>query len=163
MTKPQMISMFFAMIITSALVSAGTLAGGIWWLTKSGEGLSLTSSPLAFLSENQPEEEYKGPSFHPLDKLVLTVKGKKQTHFVMLELAIETRRLERIQQIDSYMPMIQNEMLKLFSDKTFDELQQTGAIDVLQGEVKETLLKAFEKTNLVHDIEDVLLTKYVVQ
>lgn len=43
MTKPQMISMFFAMIITSALVSAGTLAGGIWWLTKSGEGLSLTS------------------------------------------------------------------------------------------------------------------------
>lgn len=81
----------------------------------------------------------------------------------MLELAIETRRLERIQQIDSYMPMIQNEMLKLFSDKTFDELQQTGAIDVLQGEVKETLLKAFEKTNLVHDIEDVLLTKYVVQ
>jgi flagellar FliL protein len=163
MTKPQMISMFLAMIITSALVSAGTLAGGIWWLSKSSEALNLESSPLTFLSPVQPEEEQKGPSFHPLDKLVLTVKGKKQTHFVMLELAIETRRLERVQKIDNYMPMIQNAMLKLFNDKTFDELQQTGAIDVLQGEVKETLLQAFEKNHIVHDIDDVLLTKYVVQ
>ncbi|NMV28211.1 flagellar basal body-associated FliL family protein, partial [Vibrio parahaemolyticus] len=116
---------------------------------------------LSFLVTEQPTS--KGPSFHPLDKVVLTVKGKKQTHFVMLELAIETRRPERIKEIDEYMPMVQNSLLKLFSDKTFDQLQQAGAIDILQDEVKQTLLLAFAKTDIVREIDDVLLTKYVVQ
>ena len=169
MTKQQMIALFIAMIITSALVSAATVVGGIWYLNKSSESSSsessvsnfLEDSPLAFLTSEQPAT--KGPRFHPLDKVVLTIKGKKQTHFVMLELAVETRRPERIKDIDAYMPMIQNSLLKLFSDKTFDELQQAGAIDTLQSEVKETLLFAFAKTDFVRDIDDVLLTKYVVQ
>jgi flagellar FliL protein len=167
MTKQQMIALFITMIITSALVSAAV--GGIWYLNKSSESSSsessvsnfLEDSPLALLTSEQPAT--KGPRFHPLDKVVLTIKGKKQTHFVMLELAVETRRPERIKDIDAYMPMIQNSLLKLFSDKTFDELQQAGAIDTLQSEVKETLLLAFAKTDFVRDIDDVLLTKYVVQ
>ncbi|PIB13438.1 flagellar basal body-associated FliL family protein [Vibrio rotiferianus] len=165
MTKPQMITIIFAMIITSALVSAGTVVGGIWYLKHSGEEKSfenlIENSPLSFLTKE--EEVVKGPSFHPLDKVVLTIKGKKQTHFVMLELAVETRNPERIQDIDNYMPMIQNSLLKLFSDKTFDELQQSGAIEALQKEVKDTLLLSFAETSIVRDIDDVLLTKYVVQ
>ncbi|MCF6450781.1 flagellar basal body-associated FliL family protein [Vibrio sp. MMG022] len=169
MTKQQMIALFIAMIITSALVSAATVVGGIWYINKSSEPASsesgvsafLEDSPLAFLTAEEPTSN--GPSFHPLDKVVLTIKGKKQTHFVMLELAVETRRPERIKNIDNYMPMVQNSLLKLFSDKTFDELQQAGSIDILQNEVKETLLLAFAKTDIVRDIDDVLLTKYVVQ
>lgn len=166
MTKQQMIALFIAMIITSALVSAATIMGGIWYLNKHAQespdsGSLIDGSPLSFLVTEEPTS--KGPSFHPLDKVVLTVKGKKQTHFVMLELAIETRRPERIKDIDEYMPMVQNSLLKLFSDKTFDELQQAGAIDILQNEVKQTLLLAFAKTDIVREIDDVLLTKYVVQ
>ena len=139
MTKQQMIALFIAMIITSALVSAATIMGGIWYLNKHAQespdsGSLIDDSPLSFLVTEEPTS--KGPSFHPLDKVVLTVKGKKQTHFVMLELAIETRRPERIKDIDEYMPMVQSSLLKLFSDKTFDELQQAGAIDILQNEVK---------------------------
>ena len=166
MTKQQMIALFIAMIITSALVSAVTIMGGIWYLNKHAQespdsGSLIEDSPLSFLVTEQPTS--KGPSFHPLDKVVLTVKGKKQTHFVMLELAIETRRPERIKEIDEYMPMVQNSLLKLFSDKTFDQLQQAGVIDILQDEVKQTLLLAFAKTDIVREIDDVLLTKYVVQ
>ncbi len=166
MTKQQMIALFIAMIITSALVSAATIMGGIWYLNKHAQespdsGSLIDDSPLSFLVTEEPTS--KGPSFHPLDKVVLTVKGKKQTHFVMLELAIETRRPERIKDIDEYMPMVQNSLLKLFSDKTFDELQQAGAIDILQNEVKQTLLLAFAKTDIAREIDDVLLTKYVVQ
>ncbi|KZX55684.1 flagellar protein [Vibrio sp. HI00D65] len=169
MTKKQMITLFIAMIITSALVSATTVIGGIWYLNKSAElsqsgaGINdfLETSPLAFLTSNKSEQN--GPSFHPLEKVVLTIKGKKQTHFVMLELAIETRRLERIKNIDDYMPMVQNALLKLFSNKTFDELQQPGTIDTLQAEIKSTLLSAFDKTDIVRNIDDVILTKYVVQ
>ncbi|EEX31793.1 flagellar biosynthesis protein FliL [Vibrio coralliilyticus ATCC BAA-450] len=81
----------------------------------------------------------------------------------MLEVAIETRRPERIQNIDDYMPIVRNSLLKLFSDKTYEDLHQDGAVNLLQNQVKQTVLLAFEKTDILRDIDDVLLTKYVVQ
>ncbi|MCG9678325.1 flagellar basal body-associated FliL family protein [Vibrio sp. Isolate24] len=165
MTKQQMIALFAAMILTSALVSAATVIGGIWLIKQSGDTPQSESffsdSPLAFLiEERQPAQT---PSFHSLDKIVLSVKGKRQTHFVMLEVAIETRRPERIQNIDDYMPVVRNSLLKLFSDKTYEDLHQDGAVNLLQNQVKQTVLLAFEKTDILRDIDDVLLTKYVVQ
>lgn len=62
MTKQQMIALFIAMIITSALVSGVTVIGGIWYLNKSAQSVSsassfndyLEDSPLAFLAVEQP-------------------------------------------------------------------------------------------------------------
>ncbi|EGA65709.1 flagellar basal body-associated FliL family protein [Vibrio brasiliensis] len=165
MTKQQLIAIFFAMIITSALVSAATVVGGLWFLKQSGSETEskdlFADSPLAFLT--QPPAPSRTPSFHELDKIVLSVKGKRQTHFVMLEVAVETRRPERIESIDDYMPIVRNSLLKLFSDKTYDDLRQDGAVNQLQNQVKQTVLLALENTDIVAEIDDVLLTKYVVQ
>ncbi|KLN66203.1 MULTISPECIES: flagellar basal body-associated FliL family protein [Vibrio] len=165
MTKQQMIAIFAAMIFTSALVSAATVVGGIWFLKQSGNESSsenfFADSPLSFLTKEPVP--VRTPSFHELEKIVLSVKGKRQTHFVMLEVAIETRRPEKIQNIDDYMPIVRNSLLKLFSDKTYDDLRQDGAVNLLQNQVKQTVLLAFEDTELVREIDDVLLTKYVVQ
>lgn len=159
------------MLLSSAIISASTVFGGILYLqhtakTETGDE-SLFSSfkmPAFFAEEEEEEEEVsKSPSFHPLEKIVLSIKGNNQTHFVMLELAIETRNPERMAAIDNYMPVIQNALLKLFADKHYNDLQEDGAIENLQSEVKSTLITAFNKTGLVQDIDDVLLTKYVVQ
>ncbi|MFB9134712.1 flagellar basal body-associated FliL family protein [Vibrio sp. AK197] len=163
MTKQQLIAMFAAMIITSLLVSAGTIFGGAWYLKNSAssdgaDGGSLM--PSFFSSSSQPS---KDPAFLPLDKVVLSVKGKKQNHFVMIELAIETRYPERIENLDNYTPLIRNALLRLFNNKTYESLNREGAVKELENEVKQTVLLAFEKTDIVREIDDVLLTKYVVQ
>ncbi len=166
MTKPQMFAMIFAMIITSAAVSIGTIFGGVWYLKHSTENTTLQrliDSPALPTAANAVNES-RSRSFHSLDKVVLTVKGnRQQTHFVMLEIAIETRQPERIKEIDNYMPIIQNALLKMFSNKTFEDLQLSSSIDTLQKEVKETLRLSFQGTAIVQAIDDVLLTKYVVQ
>ncbi len=163
MTKKQMIVLFALMVFTSFIVSATTIIGGVWYLKHTSQNTSefWSQSPLSFLS--QEKTTVIPPTFHELDKVVLSVKGKRQTHFVMLEIAIETRRPERIQSIDNYMPVVRNALLKLFSDKTYDDLRQDGSVDLLQNQVKQTVLLAFENTDLVEGIDDVLLTKYVVQ
>ena len=165
MTKKQQIAVFAAMILTSALVSAATVFGGIWLVKQSHEQANADSwvedSPLAFLTDD-PDQAFQ-PSFHPLEKVVLSIKGKRQSHFVMLGLAVETRRPQRITNINDYMPVVRNALLKLFSDKTYEDLRQDGAIEQLQNEIKQTVLLAFQKTDIVRDIDDVLLTKYVVQ
>ncbi|MDD1781871.1 flagellar basal body-associated FliL family protein [Enterovibrio sp. ZSDZ35] len=166
MTKKQLLAVGGMMLLSSALVSVATLSGGIWYLQHATQ--AKTSEDGLFSSFEIPdffskEEVRQGPSFHPLEKIVLSIKGNNQTHFVMLELAIETRSPERMTAIDNYMPVIQNALLKLFADKHYNDLQEEGAIENLQSEVKNTLITAFNKTDLVRDIDDVLLTKYVVQ
>jgi flagellar FliL protein len=160
MTKQQFIAVFIMMILTSVVVSAATVFGAAWYF-KNSPGSELANSPFSFLTDERTS--YQGPSFHPLEKLVLSVKGKKQTHFVMLEMAVETRRPDRIENIDNYMPVVRNAVLKLFSQKTYDDLHGADKIEKLQAEVKQTVLDAFARTDVVRDIDDILLTKYVVQ
>ncbi|ASI89532.1 flagellar basal body-associated FliL family protein [Vibrio mediterranei] len=162
MTKPQLFAMFIAMIVTSALVSAATVFGAAWYLKQAGDDRSMIEdTPLSFLT--QDNQGSQGPSFQSLDKVVLSVRGKKQTHFVMIELAVETRRPDRLQNINDYMPIVRNAMLNLFSQKTYEDLHGEQALASLQDEVKNTVMMAFAKTEVIRDIDDVLLTKYVVQ
>lgn len=162
MTKPQLFAMFIAMIVTSALVSATTVFGAAWYLKQAGDDRSMIEdTPLSFLT--QDNQSSQGPSFQSLDKVVLSVRGKKQTHFVMIELAVETRRPDRLQNINDYMPIVRNAMLNLFSQKLNEDLHGEQALASLQDEVKNTVMMAFAKTEVIRDIDDVLLTKYVVQ
>lgn len=167
MSRKQLLAVIISMVITSVLVSAGTVVGTFWLLTNSGKSEEASTwferSPLAFFSESKPQNKETKPSFHPLEKVVLSVKGKKQSHFVMLEVAIETRELERIKAIDNYMPVVRNSLLKLFSDKTYETLRKEGTVSQLQEEVKLSILEAFADTDIVSDIDDILLTKYVIQ
>lgn len=167
MSRKQLLAVIISVVITSVLVSAGTVVGTFWLLTNSGKNEEANTwferSPLAFFSESEPQNEETKPSFHPLEKVVLSVKGKKQSHFVMLEVAIETRQLERIKAIDNYMPIVRNSLLKLFSDKTYETLRKEGTVSQLQEEVKLSILEAFADTDIVSDIDDILLTKYVIQ
>ncbi|MCA0936729.1 flagellar basal body-associated FliL family protein [Vibrio alginolyticus] len=167
MSKKQLLAVVISVAITSVLVSAGTFIGGLWFLTHSSQSEEnkewLEGTPLAFLTESTPASKETESSFHSLEKIVLSVKGKKQSHFVMLEVAIETRNPERIQAIDNYMPVVRNSLLKLFSDKTYEALREHGTVNQLQEEVKKSILLAFADNDIARDIDDVLLTKYVLQ
>ena len=103
------------------------------------------------------------PSYHSLDKVIISVKGKRQTHYVMMEIAIENNDPEKMKEIDNYMPVIRNTLLKMFSEKTYEQLQEESDIDKLQKELKSTLLQELSEQSFVSNIKNVLLTKYVIQ
>ena len=106
MTKKQMIVLFALMVFTSFIVSATTIIGGVWYLKHTSQNTSefWSQSPLSFLS--QEKTTVIPPTFHELDKVVLSVKVKRQPHFFMLEIAIETRRPARIHTIYHFIPLL---------------------------------------------------------
>ena len=157
MTQRNLVLIIIIILITSVLVAAASVGGTLWYV-KSHQGEGGASFSLPF---GQPENV--DPIFHPLEKLVLSVKGERQTHFIMMELALETRNAEAIEGIDNYMPVVRNALLKLFSNKTYEQLQNQRTIEELQDEVKGTLLNAFSQTRYARAIDNVLLTKYVIQ
>lgn len=162
MTKRTVIILFVVMLLISMLVSVATVSGSIWYLQHKN---TLTSSAIfpEFLSHNKEDDAEKKPTFHSFDKIVLSVKGARQSHFVMVELAVETHHPKKIEHIDNYMPVVRNALLKLFSEKTYEDLRDRENIDALQDEIKTTLLAAFSDTTFVKDIENIIMTKYVIQ
>ncbi|PWI33014.1 flagellar protein [Vibrio albus] len=160
MTKRNTIMIFVAMLLTCLTVSAATVAGTVWYMQNQNKLDFKSVLSRLSLSDNKPEDK---PTFHSLEKLVLGVKGKQQTHFIMLEIAVKTHKPEQIKAIDGYMPLVRNALLRLFSNKAYEDLQAQREIDTLQNEVKATLLTAFADTHFVQDIDDVILTKYVIQ
>ena len=81
----------------------------------------------------------------------------------MMEIAIENNDPEKMKEIDNYMPVIRNTLLKMFSEKTYEQLQEESDIDKLQKELKSTLLQELSEQSFVSNIKNVLLTKYVIQ
>ena len=102
-------------------------------------------------------------SYHNLEKFVLSIKGKRQTHYVMLEMAIKTYHQDKIKAIDEYMPVIRNALLKLFHHKNYEQLYGENNVDTLQKEVHQTLIIAFGDDEITQYIDAVLFTKYVIQ
>lgn len=158
MNKKYLVSLFAACITTSALVSAAAVYGTMWYFNSQP-----TVSASEFSLFNSEPKRSADPTFHALDNVIVSVRGKKQTHFVMLELALETRHPERLEFARDYMPKVRHAMLNLFSQKRYEDLHGAEALEQLQQEVKASVLTAYADTQLKRDIDDVLLTKFVIQ
>ncbi|WP_318443615.1 flagellar basal body-associated FliL family protein [Photobacterium leiognathi] len=161
MANKKTFSNLLIILLISIIVAVVTFSTTLWYSQQN------TSTPnigtwFTKVFQSGPEATAQ-PVFHPLDKVVVSVKGERQTHFVMLELAVQTHYPERIKQIDNYMPLVRNALLKMFSKKRYEELQNQQTIEQLQQEVKQTLTDAFANTTIARDIDDVLFTKYVIQ
>ncbi|KJG31569.1 flagellar protein [Photobacterium angustum] len=161
MTNKKTLSNLFIILLISIIVAVATFSATLWYSQQNTSTPNIDSW-ITKVFQSEPEATAQ-PAFHPLDKVVVSVKGERQTHYVMIELAVQTHYPERIKQIDSYMPLVRNALLKMFSKKKYEELQNQQSIDQLQQEVKQTLTAAFANTTIARDIDDVLFTKYVIQ
>ncbi len=176
MEKPSNLVLASSIIFGSLLSSALTL-GGVYFLLEHNKNVpdNTTASSAdqinqikadkasflsAFFSSETPVQK---PVFHTLEKVVLSVKDDEHTHFVVLGIAIETRSPDIIGEIDAYMPVVKNSLYSLFSTKHYEDLKKEGAFKFIQEEVKNQLITAFKDTEFTTHIDDVLLTKFVVQ
>ncbi len=171
-------------ILVTSLFSSALTIGGVWYLLQTfpqyapqSSGIQNTNnqphidknqtntnfSLSSFFSEENDSNQPKSPQFHTLEKLVFSVKGKRQNHLVMVRVALQTHNPELVSDIDNYMPIVQNELFKLFSEKKREDVEKSGAFSEIQQEIKDTLLTRFSHTTFVDHIDDVLLTKLVVQ
>ncbi|EAR57279.1 LafF [Photobacterium sp. SKA34] len=161
MTNKKTFTNLLIILLISIIVAVVTFSATLWY-SQQNKSSANTNTWFTTLFQSEPKATAQ-PAFHPLDKVIVSVKGERQSHYVMIELAVQTHYPERMKQIDSYMPLVRNALLKMFSKKKYEELQNQQSIDQLQQEVKQTLTAAFANTTFARDIDDVLFTKYVIQ
>ncbi|MDO6679643.1 MULTISPECIES: flagellar basal body-associated protein FliL [unclassified Shewanella] len=138
-----------------ATLFCGWSAGMFWVGWKSPE---LIGSPF---SEYEPAP--KVASYYPLEKFVFSISGKETNHYLLLEMALKSTSEDAKETLTSADPLIKNTLMKMFSQKDFEQLSASNQLDILQTEAQVLLATVLNENNFTIELDDVLFTKMVIQ
>ncbi|GAL14308.1 flagellar biosynthesis protein FliL [Vibrio astriarenae] len=147
------VKLVFAGLFSAALIVGA--AGGTYYMLSNNlpQGDSLFSGGQA---ENQVH-------FMPLDKFVISLNGEERMHYLLLELDLKTMNKVAHEELLTFRPVVNNVLLKMFSQMSYEEMREMDDIEALQLQVKSQLTNTLQKNGYQHAINDVLFTKLVLQ
>ncbi|MGS0682071.1 flagellar basal body-associated FliL family protein [Shewanella sp. 125m-7] len=109
------------------------------------------------------EPEVVMAKFYPLDKFVISIPGEEYSHYLLLELAIKTRSKDAQYTLTQADPVIKNSLMKMFSNKNFDELKDTQQFEPLQKEALSLLSAVLVQNDFNIALDEVLFTRMIIQ
>ncbi len=111
------------------------------------------------VKEQQPETA----KFYPLDKFVISVPGDKYPHYLLLEMALKSRSVNVNATLTEADPLVRNSLMKMFSRKHFNELNNSDQLESLQKEALVLLSGVLAENDYPIELEEVLFTRMVIQ
>ncbi|MCL1096252.1 flagellar basal body-associated FliL family protein [Shewanella kaireitica] len=109
------------------------------------------------------EDEVISAKFYPLDKFVISVPGDDYPHYLLLEMAFKSRSKNVETTIKQADPVIRNSLMKMFSKKHFNELNDAQQFESLQKEAHLLLTNVLAENEFSIELDDVLFTRMVIQ
>lgn len=109
------------------------------------------------------EDEVISAKFYPLDKFVISVPGDDYPHYLLLEMAFKSRSKNVETTIKQADPVIRNSLMKMFSKKHFNELNDAQQFETLQKEAHLLLTNVLAENEFSIELDDVLFTRMVIQ
>lgn len=145
--------------ITLAFFVLISWTAGALWIGINGADWKLTE-----LFASEPElEPVPVAKFYPLEKFVISIPGDKYPHYMLLEMSLKSYNPDMKTVLVEADPLIRNAMMKMFSRKTFEQLNHLDQLDGLQAEALILMVKVLSDNKLPSDIDEVLFTRMVIQ
>lgn len=102
--------------------------------------------------------------FHPLGKFVISIPGDDVQHYMMMELALVSHDPRVPKESDELEPVIRNALMQYFSNRQYDQVRKDiQNIEPLQQALKGKILETVKRYGYQLSLDEVLLTKVVVQ
>ncbi|MCK6263342.1 flagellar basal body-associated FliL family protein [Vibrio sp. ZSDE26] len=148
-----LVKLVLAGIATSALIG-GTVFGTLHFTDKQVKDVS------TIFGSNAKDAQ---THFMSLDKFVISLNGEERPHYLLLELDLKTSSLTAHEELIRYRPVVNNVLLKMFSQYSYEEMRDINDIDYMQKQVQMNLAKTLLENGFMYNIDDVLFTKLVLQ
>lgn len=119
----------------------------------------------AALFESTPEPEpVTEPQFQPLEQFVIGLPGAERNHYMVLELALMSRRPNQVALWEGVLPALRNTTLTYFSGFDHEQVQeQLQDMSRFEQELQTALNQRLESYDYAPSVEAVLITKLVIQ
>lgn len=150
-------------ILMSVLATLSTLAlVGVLWFNSDGKLIQIANAGTSTQGTRTLADGE--PMFLPLDKFVISIEGRKVVHYMMLEVSLVTRHQESMEELIEVKPLVRNALVKKMSKYSHTQVRaQLKDLDSLQQELLEDLRDTLSDYGVVSAIDEVLITKMVIQ
>ena len=126
-------------------------------------GISFDSKFLDSFQQQESDSDSK-PLYYPLEKLVISVESDKVIYYMMMEVSLETHSEQALAQIRHFIPVIRNHFVKDLSQRDFQSMRAyLKDLTRLQQELLNSLQQVLEKYQIPKVVDEVLITKLVIQ
>ncbi len=146
-----------------SMLFAGAIALAIIAVTAVSTYFLLSSEQPVAINLFGQSDEANQARFTSLDKFVISVDGDDRTHYLLLEMALKTNSDAAHEALLEFKPVAKNVLLRMFSQKSYEEVRQLKDIEALQSRVHKELAMVLVQNGYQHRIEEVLFTKMVIQ
>ncbi len=109
------------------------------------------------------ESQDNSAKFYPLDRFVISVPGDKFPHYLLLELALKSSSADVSNTLSEADPLVRNSLMKMFSRKHFNQLNDSNQLEGLQLEALALLSDVLKENNYEIELDEVLFTRMVIQ
>ena len=133
------------LIITLLLLGGGAFATKHMWMPE------------------EEEERLKPPSFVVLEPFIITLKSESRPHYLQIKLSLMSRDETVTEKLETYRPMIRNEMINYLSRWTFEEVSVSEAPVTLKKESLLLVTQLLEREMVEVDIEELIITDFIIQ
>ncbi|NRD72020.1 flagellar basal body-associated FliL family protein [Shewanella sp. VB17] len=113
-----------------------------------------------FTATEQPPNTAK---YYPLDKFVISVPGDEYSHYLLLEMALKSSSSNVKVTLDEADPLLRNSLMKMFSRKHFNDLNNSEQLESLQKEALVLLSGVLADNKYPIEIDEILFTRMVIQ
>lgn len=147
----------------------GCLLGGLLLAVVSAGGTLLFVSHSSLYSQMFDKQPVKPalsakPIFKPMEKFVITLESDDGLHYLMLELSLVTHDPSQLAIYDALTPVLRNAVVQLFSKRSQQEVNtDLHQLDKLQAQIADKLRATIQNYGEQPALDDVLITKVVVQ
>jgi flagellar protein FliL len=113
--------------------------------------------------EGEPKE-VGSPQFFPIrPAFVVNIPSKGRIRFLQIQVDIMSRDDDVIDDIETYAPLIKNELVSLFSNQTYEGVVSPEGKERLRKEALKRVQKVMSEQAGVDGIEQILFTSFVTQ
>ncbi len=147
--------------VVGVLLIGGIVAGTVFFLNK--DDASEDGEEIAMVEE--AVEEVRGPAIYLALKpaFIINFPSKGRQRFLQASLTVMARDPEAIEAVTAHMPIVRNNIISLFSAKSFSTLQTIEGIEELRQQAGEEIKSILTEEIGKPGIEQVLFTAFVMQ
>ena len=109
------------------------------------------------------DKETNTAKFYPLDRFVISVPGDNLPHYLLLEMALKSRSNNVSTILSEADPLVRNSLMKMFSRKHFNQLNDSNQLESLQQEALVLLSEVLAENKYEIELDEVLFTRMVIQ
>ncbi|MGI2028085.1 flagellar basal body-associated FliL family protein [Endozoicomonas acroporae] len=144
---------------------------------KSGKGLMITVVVMAVLliavaggaawmfmqQKSEDPDKLAVPHFMKMEPFIITLKSEARPHYLQIKLSLMSRDSEALKQLETYRPMVRNEIVRYLNTLKYVDVLKPEAPDAIRTESISRVNDLLVKEQVEVTMDDLIITDLVIQ